>query len=110
LKKILLACLLFILGSVVLHAQQKNADPCADIKEMYDIALYHLDSTIGDNIKLQKQLNNLQHNTAKSKTEGKTLSETKSELEAMKKLNAQQAEEIKRLKSEVKRLSTKTSG
>jgi small-conductance mechanosensitive channel len=114
LKRPLLVCLFFGAGLMTVQAQQKKTDPCAEIKELYDIVLYHLDSTIGVNNKLQKQLDNLQHTNAKSKTDSKapakTNSETKSELESAKKLIMQQSEEIRRLQSEVKRLSNKTSG
>lgn len=111
----------FILGAVAVQAQQKKKDPCADIKAMYDVAVYYLDSTVGVKNVLEKQLDSLQRNVTKARMEVKNLqksnTEARSQLESAKKLIIDQkqlmddqAAEIKRLEAEVQRLAKKSSG
>jgi len=116
--------LLFLFAGFCLtamQAQQTKPDPCGDLRSMFDQALYRLDSMTGNQIALQKQSDSLRRDIIKSGAEIKNIlkdnAATKTGLESAKKLVieqrgliTEQAEEIKRLESEVKRLSKKSSG
>ena len=113
-KKLLLLIIVFIgICPVSTQAQQTIQDSCAEIKAMYDQALYYLDSIVGNQHALQKQLDSLRRELNKSKADVrnqvKDKTQTKADLDAARKLIAEQMEQIKKLDAEVKRLSAKLS-
>jgi len=121
LKKLLLATFYLSICFLSAHAQQNTPNPCAEIKDMFDQAVYRLDSLMGSNIKLHKQADTLKRDITKTQTELKNLEktslETKSQLGSAKELILEQDKlirdqnaEIKRLEAELKRLSKKSSG
>ena len=98
-----------------------TSSECMGLREMFDQAVYRLDSLTGRNIELEKQADSLKRDITKTKIQIKNLLKnseaTKSQLESDKKLItdlnkwiADQDAEIKRLEAEVKRLSKKSSG
>ena len=93
-----------------IQAQQSKPDPCDSIKSMYDQALVFLDSSLGNQNQLQKQLDKTRAETARLKAEINKLvkdkTETSAELKEATKLISEQMQRIEKLEAEVKRLST----
>jgi chromosome segregation ATPase len=96
-----------------MQAQKTEQGPCDSLRYMYDQALYFLDSSIGNQNVLQKQLDSIRHDLVKSRAgiQGllKDKANAKADLDAAKKMIAEQMEQIKKLDAEVKRLSHKSS-
>ena len=102
---------MFALGlcSLSIQAQKTEQGPCDSIKYMYDQALYFLDSSIGNQNELHKQLEGTKLEISKLKTEvsrlGKSKNDVTADLEKARKLITEQMQKIERLEAEVKQLS-----
>ena len=92
-----------------LYAQDVKAGPCDSIQMFYDQALVVLDSVIGNQNEMQKQLNKTRAEITKSRTEISHLvrdkNATNTELKEARKLIAEQLKKIEELEANVKRLS-----
>ena len=96
-------------SSLSIYAQDVKPGPCDSIQMFYDQALVVLDSVIGNQIELQKQLNKTRAEITKSRTEISNLvrdkNATNAELKEARKLIAEQLKKIEELEATVKRLS-----
>ena len=112
-KKTLILCFLFVLNSGRnLHAQINIPHACDSVMQLYESALVVLDSTVGNQIGLQRKLDSTQQEVSKLKTELNKLlkgkNESAAELDKAKKLIGDLMAQVKKLEGEVKRLSSTT--
>ncbi len=100
------ACFCFVKGD----AQKTATNPCDSIQMFYDQALVVLDSVIGNQNQLQKQLEKTRAELATSRAETRKVvkdkTDTSSGLREARKLISDQLKRIDQLEAEVKRLSS----
>ena len=112
-KKILILLFTPFLCFLSMKAQKTKANPCDSMQMLYDQALVVLDSVLGNQNELLKQMDKTQGEITRSKSEISKLvkdkNKTDAELKEARKLNAEQSKKIQALEAEVKRLSAPKS-